>query len=707
MCRLNSDLNKLIFYTYKIKDMLSIQVHSYNKHCIHLRWILCLILSLFTTLPAISQSKVRHQTSLSDTLLKLKEVTIYSNRMQKKMSPVQILSGKELEKLNVYSVADALRYFSGVQIKDYGGIGGLKTVNIRSMGSHHVGVFYDGIELGNAQNGVVDLGRFSLDNMEVISLYNGQKSAIFQPAKDYSSASAIYMQTRKPLFKGEKKNNLNIGVKGGSFSTINPSLLWEHRFNERISSSISTEYMYTSGRYKFTYAKKDGYDTTAVRQNGDVRMLRLENAFFGKIPKGEWKAKAYLYNSERGYPGAAVREEPGKFRHQDRQWDTNLFVQGSFQNYFKPWYSLLANGKYAYDYLHYLSDPRLDVTTMYVDNHYRQQEIYASAAHLFTIYPWWSMSLSNDFQWNTLRADLIDFVYPTRNTILTSAATSFDFNRLMLQASLLYTHVDDNTRTKGANAGTKNKYTPSVIATWQPLTKLPLNVRAFYKKVFRMPTLNDLYYTFIGNKDLKPEYTTQYDVGITFSHTWNNHWLKSLDLQIDGYYNEVDDKIIAMPTSNQFRWTMINLGHVEIRGLDAAIRGEWGFGKVELSTLFNYTYQKAQDFTDPTSEWYGGQIPYIPWHGGSIILNGSYQTWSCNYSFIYTGERYEAVANIPENYAQPWYTHDFSLSKTFQWGKTGIRVTTEINNIFNQQYEVVQCYPMPGTSFKIKLNVML
>ena len=45
------------------------------------------------------------------------------------MSPVQILSGKELEKLNVYSVADALRYFSGVQIKDYGGIGGLKTVN--------------------------------------------------------------------------------------------------------------------------------------------------------------------------------------------------------------------------------------------------------------------------------------------------------------------------------------------------------------------------------------------------------------------------------------------------------------------------------------------------------------------------------------------------------------------------------------------------
>lgn len=87
----------------------------------------------------------------------------------------QELSGERLQRLNSHNVADALRYFSGIQIKDYGGVGGLKTVNIRSMGTNHVGVFYDGIELGNAQNGTVDLGRFSLDNMESVTLYNGQK----------------------------------------------------------------------------------------------------------------------------------------------------------------------------------------------------------------------------------------------------------------------------------------------------------------------------------------------------------------------------------------------------------------------------------------------------------------------------------------------------------------------------------------------------
>ena len=73
------------------------------------------------------------------------------------------------------------------------------------MGSQHVGVFYDGIQLGNAQNGQIDLGRFSLDNMEAVSVYNGQKSSFLQTAKDYASAGTIYMRTRKPRFEDNKR----------------------------------------------------------------------------------------------------------------------------------------------------------------------------------------------------------------------------------------------------------------------------------------------------------------------------------------------------------------------------------------------------------------------------------------------------------------------------------------------------------------------
>lgn len=668
------------------------------------RTIICCTLLVAAIPPVLAQGQ---GAARKDTTLTIEQVKIYGNRIKKEVIPVQVLAGEALKRLSVHSVADAVRYFSGVQVKDYGGIGGLKTVNVRSMGSHHVGVFYDGVELGNAQNGVVDLGRFSLDNMESISMYNGQKSAIFQPAKDYAAASAIYMVTRRPVFEPHKRYNLNIGVKGGSFATINPSVLWEHRLSEQVSASLSTELLYTSGEYKFSYAKKEGYDTTEVRKNGDVRLFRAEAALFGKLKQGDWSAKVYYYNSERGYPGASVREEPGKFKHQDRQWDDNLFVQATLNKRFGSWYSLLVNGKYAYDYLHYLSDPRADVSTMYVDNHYRQQEGYASAVHLFSIVPWWSASLATDLQYNTLDADLVNFVYPTRYSLLTAGATSMDFERLKLQASLLHTFVSEQTRTVGAQAGDKSVFTPSVVVSWQPFKAAELHVRAFYKRVFRMPTLNDLYYTFIGNKELNPEYTTQYNLGLTYAKSFAKGWFNRVELQVDGYYNEVQDKIVAMPTSNQFRWTMLNLGYVEIRGIDAALQAFFTFGQVEISPRLSYTYQAAQDFTDPESQWYGGQIPYVPWHSGSLILSGAYRTWSWNYSFIYTGERFEAVANIPENYAQPWYTHDLAVSKRFKFKKWELRATAEINNIFDQQYEVVQCYPMPGTNFKIKINIIL
>lgn len=236
------------------------------------------------SIPTYAQSKL-------DSLQQLEEVIVTARNYQKEVIPVQQLSGKELQRLNSHNIADALRYFSGIQIKDYGGVGGLKTVNIRSMGTNHVGVFYDGIELGNAQNGTVDLGRFSLDNMESVTLYNGQKSAIFQPAKDFGSAGSIYLQSRTPQFKGEKRHNVKAAFKTGSFGLVNPSFLWEHRLSQNVSSSLSAEYMYTTGKYKFTYRVKNGYDTTAVRQNGDVNAVRIEGGLFGKFKGGYWRMK--------------------------------------------------------------------------------------------------------------------------------------------------------------------------------------------------------------------------------------------------------------------------------------------------------------------------------------------------------------------------------------------------------------------------------
>lgn len=672
-----------------------------------------LVLCLLT----IAQSKSDTvPSSILDTVLHINEVTVTAYHFRE-VIPSQRLSGEKLEALSSFSVADAIRYFSGVQIKDYGGVGGLKTVDIRSMGTNHMGVFYDGIQLGNAQNGQIDLGKFSLDNIEEVSIYNGQKSEIFQSAKDFGSAGTIYLTTRKPSFTGKKKTNLTATFRTGSFGLVNPSLLWEQKISKKISSSFNTEFISATGKYRFRYKKvlNDGtvaWDTTAIRQNGDIQAIRIEEGLNGDINNGKWQAKVYFYNSEKGIPGAIVNNV---WKRSQRQWDRNFFVQGSYQKQLFKNYDLLVNMKYANDWMRYLNP---DTTLMYIDNKFLQQEIYASVANKYSIFHNWDVNLSCDYQYNTLDATLQDFVYPVRNTVLVALATAFRWKRIKAQASLLGTfvfeeveHQNNNSEQSGA-ANDKKEYTPAVFLSYQPFIKYNFNIRAFYKRIFRMPTFNDLYYTDIGNISLEPEYTSQYNLGFQYSENFKKGIVSNLNFRADAYYNEVTDKIVAIPKGNgQYRWMMMNLGFVKIRGIDISSQIEWKLPyKIILNTSLNYTFQKAQDFTnpsdnDPESGSYGSQIAYIPWHNGSCIVNANWKTWDLNYSFIYVGERYHNSSNIKANYEQPWYTHDFTFGKKICLKKINMKLSAEINNLLNQYYDVVLNYPMPGRNYKLILKI--
>lgn len=636
--------------------------------------------------------------------VEMQAVNVVAVRERTVVKP-QVLADTVLQRLNSQSVADALRYFTGVQVKDYGGIGGIKTVNIRSMGTNHVGVFYNGVQLGNAQNGQVDLGRYSLDNVESISLYNGQKSDIFQTAKDFSASSAIYVTTRRPRFSSGKHYNFVAQMRTGSFGLANPSLLWEQKLSDRVFLSVSAEYTNANGRYKFRYKRKnlDGtvaYDTTAVRRNGDVESLRSEFGLYGYTPEGKWNINGYFFTSDRGIPGAIVNNV---FRHGERQVDKSAFGQGAYQMRLSPFYSFKVNGKFAWDYSNFL---RNDPKELFVDNHYYQQEVYLSLANLFTCTRWLRVSAAFDAQMNKMNADLQDFAYPQRWTELLSVAASADLRRFSVQASLLATFIQESTRSRKLYTASpdKKELSPAVFFSYSPFDGKDFVVTGFFKRIFRAPTFNDLYYTEIGNANLKPERAWQYDLGVAYGKTYDTGLFRSIKFRADGYYNMVTDKIIAYPTGQQFRWTMLNLGRVRIGGVESSLVVDAMVKKVAVGLNLQYTFQKAYDCTDPADSFYGDQIPYTPRHSGSVACRLDWRGWQLNYSFIYTGERYNEQENTRFNYEQPWYTHDMSLAREFHIGATRLKLTGEINNIFNQAYEVIHNYPMPGRNFKLSVR---
>jgi outer membrane cobalamin receptor len=641
-------------------------------------------------------------TEAADSTRHLDEIVVTASRPGSDVIPAQTLSGEELKGMNSNSVADALRYFSGVQVKDYGGVGGIKTVNIRSMGTNHTGVVYDGVELGNAQNGQIDLGQFSLDNIEALSLYNGQKSEILQPAKDFGSAGTIYMRTRAPQFGEGETYHARMTVRTGSFDLLNPSALIEVKLSETVKASLSAEWVNSSGKYKFRYRRVNpvgelAYDTVATRQNGDINATRLELNTYGSLRNGSWMAKVYNYNSERGVPGAIVNNV---WRRGERIWDTNSFAQARYNGFFGR-FSTLNNVKYSAYRTHYVNN---DDKQVKIDNLYRQKEIYLSSANEYEISGIWRVSASYDFMWNTLDADVYGFVKPDRISNFISAASALDLPRFRLQASCLATFIHD--RIKGQEAPSdKHVLTPAVFASAVPLRNRDFSIRAFFKQSFRMPTFNDLYYADMGNSKLNPERVTQYNAGLLYDHSSRTSFVSAARVSADVYYNRVRDKIVAYPKGQQFRWTMLNLGLVDIRGVDvSALITVNPVDELYITARAQYTFQRAIDITDPSDNYYRDQIPYIPRNSGAAVANAQWRGWGLNYSWIYVGERYNQQENIRYNYTQPWYTSDISVSKDLRLGKVSLRALLEINNLLSQDYDVILNYPMPKRNFRITIT---
>ena len=630
----------------------------------------------------------------------------------------QELSGAELRRMSTLNVADAVRFLSGLQLKDYGGVGGVKTLDIRSLGSNHLGVFYDGVALGNAQNGQIDLGRYSLDNVEAISFYTGQKSDIFTTARDLGSAGSLYIRTRRPVFADSKRYNLMLRMRGGSFGLLNPSINLDYKISRNLSATLSAEYTYATGKYRFHLRGyyPDGsvaWDTTATRVNGDVKALRTELTFFGRYSGGDYTAKVYYYDSERGIPGAIVNNV---FKNSQRQWDRNLFVQGNWKGYVSQRVSLMANAKYARDYMHYLNP---DTTQRYIDNKFYQDELYASMAVKADLTRRWIINAAADYLYNNLASTLTNFVYPHRHTLMFALASRLDLGIVRVQGNVLLNNVNDYTSIpegiqvdgERRRHSSRTAFSGGLYADCKPINNNNLHVRAYLKRSFRLPTFNDLYYTDIGNESLNPEYVTQWGLGATERLDFESTAWQYVEVRGECYLNNVKDKIIAVPKGNsQYRWMMMNIGKVRIYGAEVNASAALNpFTDFTAGARVAYTFQRAMDLSNPKDNLdeyatYKGQIAYVPRHSASANIFVDWKGFELNYSYMYVGERWRSSSNYAGNRVAPWWTHDATLAYTRNVRATTLRLQLEVNNLFDRQYEIILNYPMPGRNWRLSLT---
>lgn len=647
--------------------------------------IIIILLSFVVTCRVFAQTD-----SIVNKVHTIDEVEVRSHPMNENVlatSPIQVMNQEQLNRLGIVSLADAVKKFAGTSVRDYGGIGGMKTVSVRNLGAHHTMVSYDGVAIGNAQAGQVDIGRYTTDFLSQLSFSIGQVNDQMQSARHYASAGVLSIETERPFFD-QHDYLLRANIKGGSFGWMTPSLTYWQRVGEQTSLAAHVSYMRADGVYPFTL--RNGYvKTKEKRYNSDVESCQGEvNLYHHFLDGSLLNVKTSYYRSEQGLPGAVILYNTDA---NERLWNENFFAQTTFQKQLSTQWQLNARLKYNYAWdkyedvnLKYQGGKQTDIN--------RQQEYFLSTTIGWKPTSHLSFAVAEDVVVNKLHNNFAVKMQPIRFTSLTVLSAKYVDKRFTADGFLLYTYAHEHVN-NGTAPDDRKRLSPALSLSYRLLRDETLFVRAMVKSTFRMPSFNDLYYQRMGNNKLLPERAMEYNVGLT----WGKRIMKAVDFHAtaDLYYNKVYDKIVAYPST--YLWKMVNFGKVDITGLDVTMGLDVNVSRnLDVQLLASYMLQNAIDKLENDE-----QIPYTPKHSGngSLLIRSPWIT--IGYSVMAQGQRYSNVMHRSEYRLHSYWEHTLTASHDFQWRRHKLSLMASLINLTDEQYEIVQYYPMPGRSWKI------
>ena len=614
-------------------------------------------------------------------------------------TPVQTLDVAGLRKLGVSDMADAVRRFAGAMVKDYGGLGGLKTVSVRNMGATHTAVSYDGVAMTNTSGGQIDIGRLSLDNVATLSLAVGEQTEMLRPARLHASAAVLAVTASRPEFRHGRKTALQASVKAGAWGTVSPWI----RIGRRIGSvtlSLDGDYLRSDGDYPFTI--KNATQTLRERRtNADIESTHAEaNIYADTRMEGTLAVKGYFYWSRRGLPGAVTLYNPVST---ERLTDRSYFVQGRYRFAPAEKWRVEAQAKFASGFnLDNEKGPQF-AGGVYETRH-TQREGYASAAATWTPLRGLTVAAAQDGAIATLTSTQASCPNPTRYTSISALSARWSKGMLRADAGVTLTHISEHVD-EGTRPEPLTRATPSVAVSLRPLGGEDFFVRAMYKRTFRAPTFTDLYYDRVGTRTLRPEDADEWGVGLTWSRPLFPA-MEYLTLTADAYYNRVSNKIVAIPTT--YTWSMVNFGSVDIRGLD--LTAATGFAlpaDIHVGLTGAMTLQRAIDLTDPKAKNYRQQLPYTPRLSGNVGLTVVTPWLTVGYSVMCVGRRYYMAQNIPANEIGAYAEQTLALTRELKLRTCSLTLRAEVTNLGNTSYEVIKFYPMPGRSWRITAQFQL
>lgn len=564
------------------------------------------------------------------------------------------------------SLGDFLSQESNVYVKSYGG-NSLGTISVQGASASQTLLLWNGLPVQSPMLGLLDLSLIPLNFSDKVSLQVGGNSSSWGSG----AIGGVIGFQNTGNFKSKFELDYNSSI--GSFSSLQQDL--QLKGGSKHFQSVT--------QVNFQKAKND----ILVRPAPNVENYRQENAAFLQMgliqsfyvkpnDKNELAIHAWLQESEKEIPPTLT------------QLNSEAFQKDQIKRFMASW--AYKNKKH-----------NIKVKA----GHFReQQEFIDPQIHLQAL---------NKFQTSLGEANY-NFKFNTRHSIEVASTTIFT-----MAQSESYSEVNTQFKTAGLFAYRlttkqtqlqlslreewvdKNLLAPLPYIGWQQGIGSRLVLKAKVSREFRLPTLNDLYWSPGGNPELKPEEGWSQELGLTWRQKFKGHQLK---LTNSVFNRNIKNWILWAPSDLGFFWGANNIAKVWSYGLSSRLDYDFKKGKFVFNSnlSFNYTNSTYQISLDLPKIEKGDQLFYTPKYQANGNVSLKLGEWSFRYQHLLIGETLGANDLIPR-----YHVGNIHLAYSFKQNNFSGKIFTSINNIYNQNYRVVERRAMPGTNLLFGININL
>ena len=604
--------------------------------------------------------------SQTDTILRLPEINVSASRI---VSPDELGRLEKLDTLTSlllvrHSLSDQLNAEAGSFIKTYGP-GSLATISQRGMGASHTAIIWNGLQINSPMLGQTDLSLMpSFLTDQVTVQYGGNGSMLGSGAV----SGAVFLDTKLDTSKGVSGK---IMTSAGSFSNFQEGIRLNYN-GSNFQSSI--RYYRQTAKNDFPFINNDGVSKN--QENASLLQNGVSSDFNWNKKNDLLAIHLWYFESYRGIPPTLVtinntQQQNDKAIRSTLEW-THLYKKiilkcrsgiSHEELQFKDQLTVLddrskSNNLQSESELKYQLTGNTDIT------------VHANWIH--------SEATASGYQ---------------------DGKSTDQFNALI---SILYQIKSDQLRLslrKGIYQGNAIPFQPSITYVHFIAKDVSINIQA--NTVYRLPTLNDLYWSPGGNKNLLPEegYTTS--AGIKAKKQIMN-WESNCELFF--YASELKQMLVWLPSENGI-YNAYNIQKVRSYGVEANINVNYKYEKSKFTIAIapQLNSSKILETTTRLTASQNKKQIYIP----SELIKGAItferNNWLIKYTSNYTGMQYTDAENT--RYLDAFTTADFLLSTKINLKQFQCTATLTVRNCWDEKYQVIAWRPMPGRNYEVGIVI--